>query len=80
MIPSVAQHEIQVEAPREQLIGTTSIVDGWPVIYVDTPAKAAIQYRKYVANYSRYSDRPWRVGKNGYASLPNALRALAVKK
>lgn len=76
---SETQHHIQVEAPRAQLVGTTSVVDGWPVVYVGERAKAAIQHRTFVANYTRRSDRPWRIGSRSFGSLANALRALAVE-
>jgi len=79
MTTSNTPHHIAVEAPRGQLVGVTSVVDGWPVLYVGESAKAAIRYRKYVANYSRRSDRPWKVGKNSYASLGNALRSLSIQ-
>ena len=72
------QHHVVVEAPRGQMIGVTAIVDGWPVLYVGEGSKASVRFRKYVADYSRHSDRPWKVGKRGYASLSNALRSLSI--
>ena len=79
MITSSTQHQIAVGAPRGELIGVTSVVEGWPVLYVGEGSRAAIHYRKYVAYYSRRSDRPWKVGKNSYASLSNALRSLPMQ-
>lgn len=71
----ITEHHIKVEAPRNDLIGKTDIVDGWPVAYVE--GKAAIQYRKYTADFTKRSYRPWKVGRTGYAELKNALRALS---
>jgi hypothetical protein len=78
-MPLTTEHHIQVEAPRSQLVGTVSMVDGWPVLYVGGAAQAAVQHQKYVSDYSRRSERPWKVGKAKYASLANALRALSLK-
>ncbi len=72
--------QIQVEAPRAQLIGTTAAVNGQTVLYVNSSASPAVQHRKYVADYSRRSDRPWKVGKRSFASLPNAIRALQAEQ
>lgn len=73
------EFHIAVEAPRDQLVGTTAIVDGWPVHYVSSAHAARVKYRKFVADYSRVSARPWVVGKRKYGSLPNALRSLALE-
>lgn len=72
---TITEHHIKVEAPRESLIGKTDVIDGWPVAYVQ--GKAAIQYHKHTADFTRRSCRPWKVGRTGYAELKNALRALA---
>lgn len=71
---------IPVEAPRSDLIGKTLDVDGCPVVYVAANQPAEIRYRKYLADYSARSERPWKLGRNSYASLPNALRALGLVK
>jgi hypothetical protein len=75
---NTANH-ILVQACREQLHGTIATVDGWPVAYVAEFDKPAVRYRKYVTDYSRRSERPWKVGSTGYSSLANALRALSLK-
>jgi len=73
------EHHIKVEAPRPDLAGTTDIVDGWPVHYVQMPAEVAVRYRHYSANYTRKSARPWRLGKSSYGTLENALRSRATQ-
>lgn len=71
-------HCIPVEAPRAELVGIIQVVEDWHVLYVRECAPV-VRYRKYVADYSRRSDRPWKIGKNSYASRPHALRALAAQ-
>ena len=72
------ENHIAVEAPRSQLIGTTAIVGGWPVVYVSAADAPKIKHQKYTQDYTRASTRPWKVGGRGYGSLANALRALAL--
>ncbi|KIZ34103.1 hypothetical protein [Stutzerimonas stutzeri] len=71
------ENHVPVEAPRSQLIGTTAVVDGWPVTYVESGSNPAIRHRKYTANYTRVSDRQWKVGRRSFKSRSNALRAHA---
>lgn len=75
----VTEHHIKVEAPRDQLIGTTSIVDGWPVVYVRCADGPRVAFQRFTKDYTRKSARPWKVGARGFASLDNALRSLATQ-
>ncbi len=78
MSTNLFPHHVLVEAPREQLIGTTSIVDGTPVAFVHS-GLGVIKYKHYTADYRQRSRRPWKLGRVGFAHLENALRAHMAK-
>lgn len=39
--------------------------------------KADIVFKKYTADYRKYSDRPYKVGRKSFSSLRNAVKAVA---
>lgn len=52
---------------------STRIVEGWDVIPTSQEIGADIRYERYTQDYRKDRDRPFMVGKVGFASLKAAV-------
>lgn len=74
-----AKH-IQVDSTRPELVGTKQNIDGWTVEFVSRGGE--IQHYKWTSGYVKPRARPWviRGTTKSFATIQNALAAIAKAK